>query len=96
MSNRQAFEKAAYEHYLQRNAAGKTDHNAEGDGPPDALFWKDENGNYGVQMFNAAWWGWQAGVDAAARECERIGAIVQDRVGAYPVGQCEDAIRRLT
>ncbi len=55
MTNRESFEKAAYNHYLQRKAAGKIDPSAEGDGTPEAMFWRDENGNYGVLMFNAAW-----------------------------------------
>lgn len=25
----------------------------------ESLFWKKSDGNYGVEMFNAAWWGWQ-------------------------------------
>lgn len=57
---RTAFEAAAYRHYLLQKARGKTDASAQGDGTPEALFWKTDSGDYGVLMFNAAWWGWLA------------------------------------
>lgn len=58
---RKEFEQLAYQHYLQRKAAGKIDPTAEGDGTPEALFWKREDGSYGVLMFNAAWQGFKWG-----------------------------------
>lgn len=58
---RAEFEQLAYQHYLDRKAAGKLDPTAEGDGTPEALFWKQEDGSYGVLMFNAAWQGFKWG-----------------------------------
>jgi hypothetical protein len=54
------FETAMYAHYLRKRAAGQIDAEGEGDGTPEALFWKQPSGDYGVLMFNAAWYGWQA------------------------------------
>lgn len=31
---------------------------------PQALFWRKDNGEYGVEMFNAAWRGYQWGFEA--------------------------------
>ena len=58
---RKEFEHLAYQHYLDRKVAGKLDPPAEGDGTPEALFWKQEDGSYGVLMFNAAWQGFKWG-----------------------------------
>ena len=58
---RKEFEHLAYQHYLDRKVAGKLDPTAEGDGTPEALFWKQEDGSYGVLMFNAAWQGFKWG-----------------------------------
>ena len=58
---RKDFEQLAYQHYLAQKAAGKLDPTAEGDGTPEALFWKQEDGSYGVRMFNAAWQGFKWG-----------------------------------
>lgn len=59
--HRAEFEQLAYRHYLDRKVAGKLDPTAEGDGTPEALFWKQEDGSYGVLMFNAAWQGFKWG-----------------------------------
>lgn len=56
---REAFEAACYRQYVCQKAAGAIDTSAEGDGTPEALFWKQPGGEYGVRMFNAAWWGWK-------------------------------------
>ena len=58
--DREAFEQAAYAHYLERHAAGLTADKADPPGSPESLFWRQPDGSYGVLMFNAAWWGWQA------------------------------------
>ena len=59
---RAEFEAAAFKLYQEKKAAGKLDTQAdqEGDGSPEALFWKQPDGSYGVLAFNSAWWGWQA------------------------------------
>ena len=56
---RQCFEDAMYAHYERQKAAGKLKPD-DGDGSREALFWKQPDGSYGVLMFNAAWYGWQA------------------------------------
>lgn len=56
------FEAAALAYTIQRRDEGKT---LDDNGCPattEALFWKTPTGDYGVHMFNAAWWGWQAAV----------------------------------
>lgn len=58
---RKDFENLAYQKYLAQKAAGKLDPTAEGDGTPEALFWKQDDGSYGVLMFNAAWQGFKWG-----------------------------------
>jgi hypothetical protein len=59
-AERKLFEDAMFQHYLNQFAAGKLDMTQAGDGTPEALFWKQPNGEYGVLMFNAAWYGWRA------------------------------------
>ncbi len=58
---RQNFEAAAYAHYLQRHADGKTADRRDPPAQPHQLFWRQPDGEYGVLMFNASWWGWKAG-----------------------------------
>lgn len=57
---RAAFEQAAYQHYLERHRAGLVADSGAPACEPAALFWRQADGTYGVLMFNAAWWGWQA------------------------------------
>lgn len=61
---RTEFEAAAYAHFVTRRAQGKLDRQLAsdqgGDETPEALFWKQPDGSYGVLMFNAAFWGWKA------------------------------------
>lgn len=56
---RNLFEQAAYQRYLDQRAAGVSADCGEPAVQPDGLFWRQPDGNYGVLMFNAAWWGWQ-------------------------------------
>lgn len=58
-AERKLFEDACYRRYSARKSLGMIS-NEDGDGTPEALFWKQPNGEYGVLMFNAAWWGWKA------------------------------------
>lgn len=57
---RPRFEDAVYAHYKERQASGKLNSEGEGDGSRESLLWKQPNGEYGVLMLNAAWWGWKA------------------------------------
>lgn len=59
-AQRRLFEQAAYQHYLARHAAGKTADRTMPPTTPDSLFWRQSDGEYGVLMFNASWWGWLA------------------------------------
>lgn len=61
---RPAFEAAALEHFAQRRAEGKAIDDNGSPATAESLFWKTPSGDYGVQMFNAAWWGYQAAVKA--------------------------------
>lgn len=58
----QQFEDAAWELHVERCAK-----RGEPTGTRDDLFWKQEDGSYGVLMFNAAWLGWQAALKAVAK-----------------------------
>ena len=58
-AERRAFEAAAYARYQRMKAAG-VPMSEDGDGTPEGLFWLQPNGEYGVRMWNAAWWGWKA------------------------------------
>lgn len=58
--SRARFECLAYDHYLDRHAAGKTADCDEPPVSPSGLFWRQPNGEYGVLMFNGAWWAWRA------------------------------------
>ena len=53
------FEDAAWVLHCERAEMRK-----EPPGTRDDLFWKQPDGSYGVLMFNAAWWGWQAALKA--------------------------------
>lgn len=58
---RNRFEEACYAHYLQRHADGKTADRHDPPMAPAGLLWRQPNGEYGVLMFNVAWWAWKAG-----------------------------------
>lgn len=62
VDQRERFEQACYAHYLERHAAGKTEDHEMPAGPREELLWRDKKGNYGVLMFNAAWWAWEQAV----------------------------------
>lgn len=51
------FETAMFELYSRR---GWLTDPEGGDGTPEALFWREDSGMYGVKQFNAAWYGWLA------------------------------------
>ncbi len=70
-ARREAFERAAYNYYLERKAQGSLSPEGEGDGSIESLMWRQPNGQYGVLMFNAAWWGWNAALDAHRQQEDR-------------------------
>lgn len=56
---KELFERECHAFFQKRKEEGHVDPADSGDGSPESLFWKDEKGNYGVRMFNAAWWGFR-------------------------------------
>ena len=56
---RPQFEDATWAHYQGLKARGWS-HPEEGDpNSRESLFWRAENGQYGVRSVEAAWWGWR-------------------------------------
>ena len=55
---RTQFEAAMWAYYLDLKAKGWSAP-GEGDPTPEALFWREESGKYGVLSVEAAWNGWQ-------------------------------------
>lgn len=70
---RTRFEQAAMEHFAKRRQQGNVLDDNGCEITPENLFWKDGQGNYGVLMFNAAWWGWKTAFEATI---ERLSAGV--------------------
>lgn len=63
---RERFEATAFQHYLERHAAGLTTDCNDPVGTREQLLWRQDNGDYGVLMFNASWWAWQEAVKGGA------------------------------
>ena len=57
-TERKGFEAAMWTYYLDLKAKGWSAP-GEGDQTPEALFWREERGKYGVLSVEAAWNGWQ-------------------------------------
>jgi hypothetical protein len=55
---RTMFEDSIWSYYQNLKLNGWSDP-AEGDNKRGCLFWRDENGQYGVKSIEAAWSGWQ-------------------------------------
>lgn len=53
-AERKLFENTMFALYVRKKNLGQIDTT------PEALFWKQPSGEYGVLMFNAAWYGWKA------------------------------------
>lgn len=54
---RQTFESVTFNYYLELKAKGWSGE-GEGDSTLEALFWRRENGRYGVHAIEQAWCGW--------------------------------------
>ena len=68
---RDQFEEAALAHFVAQRAAGVTISGDNGcETTRESLFWRDDKGDYGVRMFNAAWWGWKEATVATRKTCE--------------------------
>lgn len=57
---RKKFEQAAYARFVLKKAMNQVNLELMGDGSYEGLFFRLQDGTYGVQMWNAAWWGWKA------------------------------------
>ena len=69
-AERARFEQAAMDHFHTRRQQGNV---LDDNGCPitrESLFWRDDKGDYGVRMFNAAWWGWKEAAVATRKTCE--------------------------
>lgn len=65
LAMRQDFERRCMDHFNAKRAAGvKIIDDNGAPATPEALFWKNPDGSYGVQAFNVAWvayrWGFEA------------------------------------
>ena len=68
---RDQFEEVALAHFVAQRAAGVQISGDNGCEPTrESLFWRDDKGDYGVRMFNAAWWGWKEAAVATRKTCE--------------------------
>ena len=68
---RDQFEEVALAHFVAQRAAGVQISGDNGCEPTrESLFWRDDKGDYGVRMFNAAWWGWKEAAIATRKTCE--------------------------
>lgn len=56
---RQAFETAVWNYYQDLKAKGWSAPEEGDTASREALFWRQENGQYGVRQIEAAWWGWK-------------------------------------
>lgn len=60
-SMRDQFEEVSLAHFVAQRATGAQISGDNGCEPTrEALFWRTSEGDYGVKMFNAAWWGWKS------------------------------------
>ena len=68
---RDQFEEVAMAHFVAQRAAGVQISGDNGCEPTrESLFWHDDKGDYGVRMFNAAWWGWKEAAVSTRKTCE--------------------------
>lgn len=58
---RKQFEDACLANFVERRASGNISDDNGSPATHEALFWRKANGDYGVTLFNAAWWGYKAG-----------------------------------
>lgn len=63
--DQQAFEDRCWEHYLAERARRTMPGDVEGAPTREGLFWRREDGSYGVLAFNTAWMAYQWGMQEA-------------------------------
>lgn len=56
---RQEFEDATWAYYRKIKAAGWSSPDEGDSSRRESIFWRHDNGMYGVQQIEAAWCGWQ-------------------------------------
>ena len=54
-ATRQAFEDHCWQHYLAQRAGRELPGDVDGEPTREGLFWRTEDGRYGVLHFNTAW-----------------------------------------
>lgn len=82
-AERARFEQAAMDHFHTRRQQGNV---LDDNGCPitrESLFWRDDKGDYGVRMFNAAWWGWKSACEAMTPIVTKVPAGWQS-IGTAP------------
>lgn len=89
---RSTFEQAALQLMVTQRAAGVpiVDDDLELPVAQDSVFWRDEKGDYGVKMFNAAWWAWALRARLACdaeRETETELAVLEEVLHQVKSGQ---------
>jgi hypothetical protein len=57
---RELFEQAAHAHYLTERGKRQIKDDFEVAATRENLMWRQPNGEYGVLIYNAAWWAWKA------------------------------------
>lgn len=59
---RKDFEQVCFKFYMARRAQGDFENHSErGDDTPEAMFWRTDDGRYGVHQIEAAWQGFKWG-----------------------------------
>lgn len=66
--DQQAFEDRCWEHYLAERARRTMPGDVEGEPTREGLFWRRDDGLYGVLAFNTAWMAYQWGMQAVLTE----------------------------
>lgn len=70
-TERKEFEAAMWAYYVGLKAKGWSAPE-EGDPTPEALFWREESGKYGVLSVEAAWNGWQMARKSSAQPLPQV------------------------
>lgn len=64
---RAEFEESALAYTIERRAAGMAHHDNGAPSTRESLFWRTENGAYGVILYNPAWWAWKEAMKKMGR-----------------------------
>ena len=67
VDERADFENACVARFAHWREAGNSNNDNGAPCTRESLCWRDDLGNYGVAVLNAAWWGWQEAMAHAAK-----------------------------